>query len=108
MPGVCYRLYTKARAQTFKKAQNPDILRFSLDKIILHIKSLSIPKLESFIGTFLTKPENRAIVPLQQSNALCSKKELTSLGHFLSCLPLDPVAGMKSISLLGNFRCINI
>ncbi|XP_011502904.1 PREDICTED: ATP-dependent RNA helicase DHX36 [Ceratosolen solmsi marchali] len=109
-PGICYHLYTKARAETLDQYPLPEILRIRLEEIILQIKILQIGKVDTFLATMLDAPDPKTIsVSLQllrQLKALDDQENLTPLGYHLAHLPLDPRTG-KIIILAAMFSCID-
>ena len=96
-PGVCYHLFTKARAHTFNKYPLPEMLRTRLEEVILQVKILQIGKAASFLASVMDPPDPLAITLsldlLRQLNALDERENLTPLGYHLAHLPLDPRTG---------------
>ncbi|XP_023247427.1 ATP-dependent RNA helicase DHX36 isoform X2 [Copidosoma floridanum] len=109
-PGVCYHLYTKARAQTFDEYPQPEMLRTRLEEVILQVKILQIGKAHKFLSSVMDPPNPEAIELsinlLRQLNALDERENLTPLGYHLAQLPLDPRTG-KMILWAAMFSCID-
>ena len=101
-PGICYHLFTKARANELEKYPLPEMLRTRLEEVILQIKILQIGKAESFLQSLMDPPNPDAIRIslnlLLQLNALDDKENLTPLGYHLAHLPLDPRTGINNIN----------
>lgn len=83
-PGVCYRLYPKLIHDAMPEYQLPEILRTPLQELCLHIKSLQLGTVASFLGKALQPPDSlavqNAIELLKTIGALDDKEELTPLG----------------------------
>lgn len=93
--GVCIRLYEEQDFLQRQKFTDPEILRSSLAAVILRMKSLRLGDVEDF--PFIEPPPGRAIADgyqlLQELGAVDDARELTTLGHQLAKLPLDPRVG---------------
>lgn len=89
-PGVCYRLYPKMIHDAMPQYQLPEILRTPLQELCLHIKSLKLGAIGSFLGKALQPPVSlsvqNAIELLKTIGALDDTEELTPLGQY--CLIL--------------------
>ncbi|CAH9063561.1 unnamed protein product [Cuscuta europaea] len=109
-PGVCYRLYPKLVYDAMPQYQLPEILRTPLQELCLHIKSLQLGTIGSFLNKALQPPDplsvKNAIELLQTIGALDEGEELTSLGRHLCTLPLDPNIG-KMLLMGSFFKCLN-
>lgn len=75
------------------------------------MKILQIKDVKNFISSFLTTPNNEiialAIDSLKQLNALDNAQNLTSLGYYLACLPLDPITGWNNyVTIFFIFECL--
>ncbi|XP_019153740.1 PREDICTED: DExH-box ATP-dependent RNA helicase DExH1 isoform X2 [Ipomoea nil] len=109
-PGVCYRLYPKLLHDAMLEYQLPEILRTPLQELCLHIKSLQLGAISSFLNKALQPPDplsvQNAIELLQTIGALDDAEELTPLGRHLCTLPLDPNIG-KMLLMGSFFRCLN-
>lgn len=109
-PGVCYRLYPKIIHDSMLQYQLPEILRTPLQELCLHIKSLQLGAVGSFLSKALQPPDplavENAIELLKTIGALDDKEELTPLGRHLCTLPVDPNIG--KLLLMGCvFQCLS-
>lgn len=109
-PGVCYRLYPKMIHDAMLQYQLPEILRTPLQELCLHIKSLQLGTIGSFLAKALQPPDalavQNAIELLKTIGALDDMEELTPLGRHLCTLPLDPNIG-KMLLMGSIFQCLN-
>lgn len=109
-PGVCYRLYPKLIHDAMLEYQLPEILRTPLQELCLHIKSLQLGSVGSFLAKALQPPDplsvENAIELLKTIGALGDAEELTPLGRHLCTLPLDPNIG-KMLLMGAIFQCLN-
>ncbi|KAM5559305.1 DExH-box ATP-dependent RNA helicase DExH1 [Rosa sericea] len=109
-PGVCYRLYPKMIHDAMLQYQLPEILRTPLQELCLHIKSLQLGAVGSFLAKALQPPDSlavqNAIELLKTIGALDDREELTPLGRHLCTLPLDPNIG-KMLLMGSIFQCLN-
>ncbi|KAF8396362.1 hypothetical protein HHK36_017979 [Tetracentron sinense] len=109
-PGVCYRLYPKMIHDAMLHYQLPEILRTPLQELCLHIKSLQLGAVGSFLAKALQPPDplsvQNAIELLKTIGALDDMEELTPLGRHLSTLPLDPNIG-KMLLMASIFQCLD-
>lgn len=87
-PGVCYRLYPKLIYDAMPQYQLPEILRTPLQELCLHIKSLQLGTVGSFLAKALQPPDplsvQNAIELLKTIGALDDMEELTPLGKVLT------------------------
>lgn len=83
-PGICYRLYPKMIHDAMLQYQLPEILRTPLQELCLHIKSLQLGTVGSFLAKALQPPDalavQNAIELLKTIGALDEMEELTPLG----------------------------
>ena len=90
--GVCIRLYDERDFDARPAFTDPEILRSSLAAVILRMKTLALGTIEDF--PFLEPPLPRAITDgyqlLSELGALDDENTLTTIGHELGKLPLDP------------------
>src|SRR3954470_8975837 len=90
--GVCVRLYSEEDFAKRPEFTDPEILRSSLDSVILRAKSLGLEEVETFPS--LDPPVPRAIADgyalLDELGAGDDGKALTDTGRELARLPLDP------------------
>ncbi|XP_054820957.1 DExH-box ATP-dependent RNA helicase DExH1 isoform X2 [Prosopis cineraria] len=109
-PGVCFRLYPKVIHDAMPQYQLPEILRTPLQELCLHIKSLQLGTVGSFLAKALQPPDplavENAIELLKTIGALDDKEELTPLGRHLCTMPLDPNIG-KMLLMGSIFQCLN-
>ncbi|OWM79027.1 hypothetical protein CDL15_Pgr003198 [Punica granatum] len=109
-PGVCYRLYPRIVHDAMPQYQLPEILRTPLQELCLHIKSLQLGSIGSFLSKALQPPDplavQNAIELLKTIGALDDKEELTPLGRHLCTLPVDPNIG-KMLLMGSIFQCLN-
>ena len=93
--GVCFRLYEEQDYASRPSHTDPEIKRVSLAGVILRMKTLRLGDIDKF--PFLDPPQARAISDgyrvLEELGALDEAGELTTLGHQLGRLPLDPRLG---------------
>ncbi|KAB1201160.1 ATP-dependent RNA helicase DHX36 [Morella rubra] len=97
---------SKASAHQY---QLPEILRTPLQELCLHIKSLQLGTVGSFLAKALQPPDTlaveNAIELLKTIGALDDMEELTPLGRHLCTLPLDPNIG-KMLLMGSIFQCL--
>ncbi|XP_022641271.1 DExH-box ATP-dependent RNA helicase DExH1 isoform X2 [Vigna radiata var. radiata] len=109
-PGVCYRLYPKLIHEAMPPYQLAEILRTPLQELCLHIKSLRLGTVASFLEKALQPPDplavKNAIELLKTVGALDEHEELTPLGRHLCNIPLDPNIG-KMLLMGSIFQCLN-
>ncbi|MEO6772433.1 MAG: ATP-dependent RNA helicase HrpA [Kofleriaceae bacterium] len=93
--GVCFRLYEERDYASRPAHTDPEIKRVSLAGVILRMKTLRLGDIAQF--PFLDPPQARAIGEgyrvLEELGALDEAGELTTIGHQLGRLPLDPRLG---------------
>ncbi|XP_014204817.1 putative ATP-dependent RNA helicase DHX57 [Copidosoma floridanum] len=114
MPGVCIHLYTSFRYKySFLLEPIPEILRVSLDSILLRIKILHHNEnidLFEVLGRMIEPPTTESIATaikrLQDVGALDPEIMLTPLGHHLAALPIDVQIG-KLILFGAIFCCLD-
>ncbi|VFR01415.1 unnamed protein product [Cuscuta campestris] len=103
-------MYPKLVHDAMPHYQLPEILRTPLQELCLHIKSLQLGAIGSFLNKALQPPDplsvQNAIELLQTIGALDDAEELTSLGRHLCTLPLDPNIG-KMLLMGSFFQCLN-
>lgn len=84
-PGVCYKLYPRIVHDAMPQFQLPEILRTPLQELCLHIKSLQLGAIGSFLSKALQPPDHlavqNAIELLKTIGALDDKEDLTPLGE---------------------------
>jgi len=98
--GICIRLYDEQDFLSRPKYTTPELLRSSLAGVILRMKSLRLPEIDSF--PFLDAPEPKRIRDGQQLltelGALDDQGRLTGIGKQLAHLPVDPRIGRMLIA----------
>jgi len=109
--GVCFHLFTKERHdEKMEENQKPEMLRLSLQDLVLRVASCRIGAIEDVILQALDPPSSeniqRAVTSLIQVDALDEKQNLTKLGTHLSRLPLDVYLG-KLLIMSVMFRCLD-
>ncbi|KAI6673971.1 hypothetical protein NL676_001877 [Syzygium grande] len=108
-PGVCYKLYPRIVHDAMLQFQLPEILRTPLQELCLHIKSLQLGAIGSFLSKALQPPDHlavqNAIELLKTIGALDDKEDLTPLGRHLCTLPVDPNIG-KMLLMGSIFQCL--
>ncbi|KAI3979355.1 hypothetical protein MKX01_036399 [Papaver californicum] len=109
-PGVCYHLYPKCVYESFVDYQLPELLRTPLQSLCLQIKSLQLGSISEFLSRALQSPEplsvQNAVEYLKIVGALDEKENLTTLGGYLSMLPVEPKLG-KMLILGAIFKCLD-
>ncbi|XP_057467564.1 DExH-box ATP-dependent RNA helicase DExH1-like isoform X2 [Actinidia eriantha] len=86
--------------------QLPEILRTPLQELCLHIKSLQLGAIGSFLSKVLQRGVQNAIELLKTTVALDDREELSPLGHHLCTLPLDP--NIRKMLLMGSIlQCLD-
>lgn len=109
-PGVCYKLYPRIIHDAMLPYQLPEILRTPLQELCLHIKSLQLGTVGSFLSKALQPPDplavQNAIELLKTIGALDDMENLTPLGRHLCTLPVDPNIG-KMLLMGAIFQCLN-
>ena len=90
--------------------QTPEILRLSLQDLVLRVKICKLGGIEQTLAEALDPPLpkniRRAIDSLIDVKALTTSEDLTSLGRQLAKLPLDVFLG-KLILLGSIFKCMD-
>lgn len=108
--GICYRLYPKVIHDAMAEYELPEILRTPLQELCLHIKSLQLGAIASFLAKALQPPDalavRNAIELLKTIGAMDDSEELTPLGRHLCALPLDPNIG-KMLLMGSIFQCLS-
>ncbi len=93
--GICIRLYDAQDFAGRQRFTDPEILRSSLAAVILRMKALHLGAIEDF--AFIEAPQRRAMTDgyqlLAELGAVDDDNELTTVGHTLAKLPLDPRVG---------------
>ena len=109
--GLCFHLFTKHRHdKLFAEEQTPEILRLSLQDLVLRVKVCKLGGIEETLSEALDPPASKnvrsAIEALVDVKALTASEDLTHLGRRLASLPLDVFLG--KLVLLGTiFGCLD-
>lgn len=97
--GVAIRLYSEEDFLKRERFTQPEIQRANLAEVILRMKAFMLGDIETF--PFINAPQAAAIRSgyrlLHELGALDEFNVLTSLGHELARLPLDPTLGRMLI-----------
>ena len=98
--GICIRLYEEADFLGRPAYATPELLRSSLAGVILRMRALGLPPIETF--PFLDPPEPKRVrdglALLHELGALDDDGGLTRIGQQLAHLPLDPRLGRMLIA----------
>ncbi|MDR1367945.1 MAG: ATP-dependent RNA helicase HrpA, partial [Candidatus Accumulibacter sp.] len=90
--GICIRLYDEDDYAQRPEFTDPEILRASLAGVILRMRALDLGDVESF--PFVEAPPPKAVHDgyqlLRELGAVTDENVLTSTGHKLARIPLDP------------------
>lgn len=108
--GFCFRLYTKARYDSFIDYSVPEILRVPLEELCLHIMKCDHGSPEDFLARALDPPQiqviNNAMNLLRKIGACdINKPILTPLGQHLAALPVNVKIG-KMLIFGAIFGCL--
>ncbi|KAM5449589.1 putative RNA helicase [Microsporum audouinii] len=109
--GICFHLFSKYRHdKLLSEQQIPEMLRLSLQDLILRVKICNLGDIEGTLSEALDPPSSknirRAIDSLKTVKALTGAEALTPLGKQLAKLPLDVFLG-KLILYGAFFKCID-
>lgn len=110
--GLCFHLVTQERFNSyFPEQQVPEMLRLSLQDLILRIKICKLGGIEETLSSALDPPTpknvSRAIDSLLEVKALTPNEDLTPLGRHLAQLPLDVYLG-KLLLLSSLYGCVDV
>ena len=109
--GLCFHLFTKNRHDNIMlEEQTPEILRLSLQDLVLRVKICKLGAIEQTLSEALDPPSvkniRRAIDSLVDVGALTASEDLTALGRQLARIPLDVSLG-KLVLLGVVFGCLD-
>jgi len=94
-PGICIRLFSEDDFKTRPVYTEPEILRTNLASVVLRMKSMNFGSISNF--PFLESPDDRMIRDgfklLHELQALDQQQALSSIGHKLARIPIDPSLG---------------
>lgn len=109
-PGYCYHLYTGLKWHEMIDYLPPEMLRTRLEELCLQIKLLKLGLIEPFVSKAMQPPSmealHKAIVTLQELNALDTDENLLPLGYHLARMPVEPHTG-KMILFGAMFCCLD-
>ncbi|KAL1110287.1 hypothetical protein AAG570_008364 [Ranatra chinensis] len=111
-PGICYRLYSTVRYESFPQYRTPDILRSPLQELCLFSKLLAPPNtsIVDFLSRAIDPPSSImsrcAVILLKTIDALDTWEDLTDLGHHLVELPVEPRHG-KMLIYACVLKCLD-
>ena len=108
--GLCFHLFSRQRFDKMAKEQTPEMLRLSLQDLVLRVKICGLGDIEQTLSEALDPPSSknvrRAVDALQDVKALTPTQALTPLGRKLAGLPLDVFLG-KTLILGTLFGCLD-
>ena len=109
--GLCFHLFTRDRHdKILPEEQTPEMLRLSLQDLVLRVKICKLGNIEQTLGEALDPPSSknirRAIDSLIDVRALTTSEDLTPLGRRLAGMPLDVFLG-KMVLLGAIFGCLD-
>lgn len=109
--GDSYALYTENIESAKMEARPvPEMLRCSLDSLVLSVKAMGINNVQSFLNSALDPPDSTALeaaeANLSKYGALDSSGALTPLGRHISLIPADPQTA-KLLVLSCVFGCLS-
>ncbi|KAL6712823.1 hypothetical protein ACLMJK_009535 [Lecanora helva] len=109
--GLCFHMFTKSRHDDLMlEEQVPEMLRLSLQDLVLRVKICKLGGIEQILGEALDPPSSRNIKratdALIDVRALTTSEDLTPLGRRLAKLPLDVFLG-KLVLLGAIFSCLD-
>ncbi|KAF3912153.1 hypothetical protein ABW21_db0206155 [Orbilia brochopaga] len=100
--GLCFHLVTQERYNNyFAEQQVPEMLRLSLQDLVLRIKLCNLGGIEETLSLALDPPTPKNV------KALTASEELTPLGRHLAQLPLDVYLG-KLLLLSTLYGCVDV
>jgi ATP-dependent RNA helicase HrpA len=107
MSGICMRLYDEDDFKLRPPYTDAEIFRVSLATVILRMAALNLGEVDRF--PFIEAPGSRSIADgyqlLQELGAMDEQRALTSIGHELARLPLDPK--VSRLLLAGRqYQCL--
>ncbi|KDQ31208.1 hypothetical protein PLEOSDRAFT_23490 [Pleurotus ostreatus PC15] len=110
-PGKCFKLFTKKRESDMKEFPTPEMLRISLENVLLTVKVMREGEdVERYLNQAIDPPSTAAIKnaidTLEDLGAIDSEGTLSSLGKHLSMLSVD--LRLAKMLILGTiFRCLD-
>lgn len=84
--GICYHLYTRGREKSFDDYVLPEMMRTSLEEVILQAKILQVGMVTPFLEKVMNPPETKALeVALKVNNKLKFTCIINFIVTILSC-----------------------
>ncbi len=106
--GIAIRLYAEDNFKDRPEFTTPEILRTSLASVILRMAALELGPISEF--PFIEPPTPRQIEDgyrqLFELGAIDEQRNLTSIGHELARLPVDPKIG-RLLLAAREFHCLS-
>ncbi|KAK2578059.1 hypothetical protein KPH14_008474 [Odynerus spinipes] len=107
-PGESYHFIRKEEYNHLDLYAIPDILRSSLEKTVVEIKTYTNEMVEEFCESMLQPPNrialHKAVDVLRELNILDKYENLTPLGRLVAQIPVHPTLG-KALVLSTVFQC---
>ncbi len=108
-PGLCLRLYTRFNYDERPAFTPPEILRSSVEQMILQMKAMGMDDATIDDFGFLDAPSGKALAAaratLRSIGAIDGEGNLTADGRFMSEIPLPPVVTRMILSARA-FGCV--
>jgi ATP-dependent helicase HrpA len=105
--GICIRLYSEEDFAQREDFTSPEVLRTNLASVILRMASIGLGEPESF--PFIDPPDTRLVNDgvrlLQELKAMDEARRVTSLGHKIAALPVDPRLG-RMLLAASHHNCL--
>ena len=105
--GICIRLYSGEDFGQREDFTPPEVLRTNLASVILRMASIGLGEPETF--PFLDPPDTRLVNDgvrlLQELKAMDEARRVTSLGHKIAGLPVDPRLG-RMLLAASHHNCV--
>ncbi|HUI62116.1 MAG TPA: ATP-dependent RNA helicase HrpA, partial [Steroidobacteraceae bacterium] len=106
-PGICIRLYPQDEFNLREEFTPPEVLRTNLASVILRMAALGLGEPETF--PFPDPPDTRLVNDgvrlLQELKAMDAERRVTSLGHQIAALPVDPRLG-RMLLAASHHNCV--
>ena len=106
-PGICIRLYSQDEFDLREEFTPPEVLRTNLASVILRMAALGLGEPEAF--PFPDPPDTRLVNDgvrlLQELKAMDAERRVTSLGHQIASLPVDPRLG-RMLLAASHHHCV--
>ncbi|KAL7291092.1 hypothetical protein TKK_0015221 [Trichogramma kaykai] len=108
--GESYHFITRDQYECLELYPKPEVLRVSLEKVVLDSKTYSHEKAVNFLGEMPQPPRlsavNKAVMDLQQLGALDYNENLTALGKRIAMFTIHPKMS-KAMVYSTIFQCLN-